>query len=807
MSTLWQDLRYGARILARNPGFTVVVVITLALGIGANTAIFSVVNGVLLRPLPYRDPEQIVTLWQKNTKEGVEKERVPQANFLDWRGQSRVFEEMALMEPYTLDYAGVGEPETIHAWLVSAGFFRVLGVNALVGRTFLPEEYTTGKEQVVVFSYGLWQRRFGGDFNLVGKALTLDERPVTVVGIMPPEFQDIFSDGREAWALRIFSERDKRRRTGGYMNAIARIKSGTTLAQAQDEMDVIVARLANEYPQTNEGVGITLVPLTEQMVGHLRPALLILLAAVGFVLLIACANVANLLLAHGAEQHREFAIRAAVGASRFQLMRQMLIESILIALLAGVGGILLASWGTDLIIALSPGDFPRIGEVKLDAVVLSFTFGISLLTTLFFGLSPCILFSKPQLTESLKEGGRSLTAGLGQHRIRRILVVTEVALALVLLVGAGLLVRSFVGLSRVELGFEPHQTFLIQVFVYGNKYPTDQERLRFFEETLDRLSRLPSVQAAGAASFVPFARAQISIAVPLTIEGRSPPPEGEEPTVNVTVATVDYFRAMGIPLLRGRTFIDSDGQDNQPVTVINEAMARRHWADEDPVGKVITVRFGETIPQRIVGVVGDVRHGGLNGVGLPEMFLPLRQHPFGSMTFVVRSVSAPRSLIAPAKSQIWAVDKDRPFYSVALMNDLISDSLADRRFHLYLLSIFSLIALLLAALGIYGVVSLLASQRTKEIGVRMALGAQRHDIVTLIVGQGIILTLGGVGVGLVGAIVLTRYLSSFLFGVTPTDPLTFAGSSTVLLLVALLACYIPAWRSTRVDPMAVLKYE
>ena len=802
-----RDLSLSFRTIAKSPWFVTVAVLTLALGIGANTAIFSVVNGVLLHPLPYKDPEQIVTLWQTNTKEGVEKERVPQANFLDWKDQNRVFEEMALIEPYSRDFTGDGEPETIGAWLVSAGFFRILGVNALVGRTFLPEEYIAGKEQVIVFSYGLWQRRFGGDLNLVGKTITLDERPVTVVGIMPPEFEDIFQDNREAWAPKIFTERDKRRRTGGYMNAIARIKSGTTLAQAQGEMDEIATRIANDYPKTNEGVGITLVPLTEQMVGHVRPALLILLATVGFVLLIACANVANLFLAHGAERQSEFAIRAALGAHRFRIMRQMLTESIVLALLGGVGGILLAYWGIDLIVALSPRDFPRINEVKLDAVVLSFTFGISLLTALFFGLSPCILFSNPQVTESLKEGSRSVMGGLGQHRIRRILVVTEVALALVLLVGAGLLVRSFLELRRVELGFNPHKTFLMQVFVYGKKYPTDQERLQFFEETLDRLSRLPDVQATGAASFVPFARGQIDINAPFIIEGRPPPPEGEDPTVNVTVATVDYFRAMGIPLLRGRTFIDSDGQDSQPVTLINEAMARRHWGDEDPIGNFIAVRFGEPIPRRIVGVVGDVRHGGLNGAGLPEMFLPLRQHPFGSMTFVVRSVSAPESLIVQAKSQIWAVDKDRPFYSLAPMNELISNSLAERRLHLYLMGIFSLIALLLAALGIYGVMSLFSRQRTQEIGVRIALGAQRHNIMTLIVGQGIILTLMGLGLGLLGAIVLTRYLSSFLFGITPTDPLTFAGMSTVVLIVASLACYIPAWRATRAEPMDALRHE
>ena len=802
-----QDIRLSCRTMARSPGFVTVAVLTLALGIGANTAIFSVVNGVLLHPLPYRDPEQIVTLWQTNTKEGVEKERVAQANFLDWRDQSRVFEEMALMEPYSRDYTGVGEPETIGTWLVSSGFFRVLGVNALVGRTFLLEEYTAGKEQVIVLSYGLWQRRFGGDLNSVGKKLTLDERSFTVIGIMPPEFQDIFLDSREAWSPKIFTERDKRRRTGGFMNAIARIKSGTTLAQAQGEMDEIALRIANEHPNTNEGGGIALVPLNEQMVGHVRPALLILLAAVSFVLLIACANVANLLLARGVEQQSEYAIRAAVGAYRFQLIRQMLTESILLALLAGVGGILLAYWGIDLIVALSPGDFPRIGEVELDAVVLFFTFGISLLTALLFGMSPCILFSKPQLTDSLKEGGRSMTGGVGQNRIRRILIITEVALALVLLVGAGLLFRSFMELRQVELGFDPHKTFLMQVFAYGKKYPTDQERLQFFEKTLDRLSRLSGVQAAGASSFVPFARAQLNISVPFTIDGRSPTPEGEEPTVNVTVATVDYFRAMGIPLLRGRTFIDSDGQDSQSVTVINEAMALRHWPDKDPVDEFITARFGETVRRRIVGVVGDVRHGGLNGAALPEIFLPLRQHPFGSMTFVVRSVATPKSLIAPAKSQIWAVDKDRPFYSVAPMSELISDSLAEQRLHLYLMGIFSLIALFLAGFGIYGVMSLFARQRKQEIGVRMALGAQRHNIMTLVVGQGIILTLGGVGVGLIGTIVLTRYLSSFLFGITPTDPLTLAVMSTVVLIVGLLACYIPAWRATRVDPMVALRCE
>jgi putative ABC transport system permease protein len=803
METLLQDIRYGARVLWRKPLFTTVAVLTLTLGVGANTAIFSVVNGVLLRPLPYKDSDRIQTLWQNNKQEGVEREDVSSANFLDWRDQTQSFDQMSLIEPFSLTLLGTGDPENFRCWLVTSGFFEILGVGALHGRTFLPEEYQPGSQRAVVIGYGLWQRRFGGDPGIVGTTLMLSGQPVTVVGVMPPEFQ--FPAGREVWFPRFFTERDRQIRGSPFMKSVARLKSGVTVEQAQADLDGVALRLAQQYPETNRGSGASVVPLGEQLVGNVRPALLMLLGAVGFVLLIACANVANLTLARGAERQKELAIRAALGARRARLLRQLLTESVLLAVIGGVGGILLAVWGTDLIVALGPRNLPRLDEVGISPSVFVFALAVSLITALIFGLIPSLQFSKPDLNESLKEGGRS-SSGFVRQRLRAVLVISEVALALTLLVGAGLLIRSFARLLQTDPGFTADRALTLEVHVWGTSR-TPEQRAAFFEQTLDRISLLPGVQSAAAVSSLPFHDNRIGIEGPFTIEGR-PSPTGQEQVATSIFATTDYFKSMGIPLLRGRTLTRFDNQDAAQVMLINDAMARRFWPDDDPVGKKLTFRAaGPPVTREIVGVVGDTKQAGLDSNPRPEIFLPHLQSPYGSMTYIVRTTADPVSLLSAVKNEIWSVNKDQPFASISTMEGLVSRSLGDRRFNLILLGAFASIALVLAGVGIYGVISFSTSQRIHEIGVRVALGASRGDIFRLVVRQALILTLAGVGIGLVAALVLTRYFASMLFGVTASDPLTFAGVSLLLCGVAFGASYIPARRAMRVDPMTALRYE
>jgi putative ABC transport system permease protein len=807
MDKLLKDLFYGFRMLVKRPGFTVVAIITLALGIGASAAIFSVVNAVVLNPLPYRDADQIMTLWQTNTRAGISKQDASPANALDWRDQSQAFEQIAIIEPWSFEYVEKGEPEKFRASLVTEGFFDIMGTRALYGRTLTAEDYEAGKEKSIILSYGVWKRWFGSDQSVIGQPINFEEETAVIVGVMPPEFQ--FPDKtREMWAPLVLERRHKTDRGGTYMKVTGRLKPGVSVEQAQSEMDAIAAGLASQYPQFNEGIGIRMIPLPEQMVGEIRPALVLLLGAVGFVLLIACANVANLLFARGFEREHELAIRTALGAGRSRLVRQLLTESLTLGILGGALGLLLSYWLLDIILAFAPATLPRIEEVSIDGRVLAFTFSVSIITALIFGLLPALQFSKPDLQGSLKEGGRGATAGSAKNRIRNLMVVSEIALALVLLVGAGLLMRSFVNLLNVDPGFVKENVMALQVFVYSEKYRTPQQRAAFFNETIDRIENVPGVKSVGTASMVPFlGEDSIEIDTTFVVEGRPAPEKGQEPTVYVNVAGGDYFSTMGIPLLRGRSFARTDDDKAPHVAVINETLARRYFPDEDPIGKKINVRFGRPLTREIVGVVGDVRHAGLDDALRPEVFLYHPQYPFGSMTYLVRTSADPAALMASVKSQVWQVNPNQTFYNISTMEQLVQGTVADRRFSLFLIGIFAVLALVLAAVGIYGVMSFTTSQRTHEIGVRLALGAQPSDVLGLIVQQGMKMTLAGIGLGVIASIAVTRVLSSYLFEVSTTDPVTFAGISILLGVVSLIACYIPARRATRVDPLVALRYE
>ncbi|HEU4834246.1 MAG TPA: ABC transporter permease [Pyrinomonadaceae bacterium] len=800
-----QDVVYAVRMIWKKPGFSLIAAATLALGIGASTAIFSVVNGVLLRPLPYKDPNRIMTVWQNDHLRGLERQKISPPNFLDYKERNQVFETMAALRPYGFDYTSQGEPETIQSWLVTDGFFQITGTNALHGRTFLPEEFTAGKQKVVLLSYGLWQRRFGGNPNMVGQTMLLDGDPFTVVGILPPDFH--FTDKREMMIPAVFSEGEKKRRSATYLYVFGRLKPGVTKEQADANLNAIAGELAQQYPQTNRQLEMATVALPDQLLGDVKPALFTLLGAVGLLLLISCVNVANLLLVRGAQRAREFAIRAALGATRRHLARQLLIEDILLALMGGIGGLLLG-WAAHKFLILNPGNLPRIDQIRMDWRVLAFALGVSLITTLIFGLLPVVHFSKPDLQGALKEGGRSATSGASQNRVRRILVVSQLALALVLLIGAGLLARSFIRLLKIDPGFSADNVLTLQVHIY-NLNPEPQQQVAYFDQVIQRWTSLPGVQSAGAVSAPPFVgEGAIEIDNPFVIEGREPPPAGQEPTAYHTVVTSDYFRTLNIPVLNGRTFTRMDSQQSLPVAVVNSTMARRFFENEDPVGKRLTLRWSnKPLTTEIVGVVGDVLHTGLDSNPRPEIFLHLPQAPFGSMTFVVRTQNDPLLLLPALKKELWAVNKDQPIYSLRTEEQLISASLGERRFSLYLIGIFGIVSLTLAAVGLYGLISISTSQRTQEFGVRIALGAQSSSILKMVIGEGLLLALIGVVVGVGGSLLLTRFLSKMLFGITPTDPFTFASISAVLVVVALLASYIPARRATRVDPLIALRQE
>jgi putative ABC transport system permease protein len=790
-------------MLLKKPGFTLVAVFTLALGIGANTAIFSVVNGVLLRSLPYRDDERIVTLWQNNLKNGVEREETSPANFLDWREQSQAFETIAAAEPFGFTLLDYGEPETFRGWMVSAGFFDILGTAALHGRTFAAEEYRQGNHQVIVLGYGLWQRRFGGDTAVIGQQFTINGQPHTIVGVMPPEFQ--FPPDREIWAPRLPRERDPQIRAASYIKVVARLKPGLTLDEAQQDMNLVAARLSEQHPQTNENVGALVVGLREYLVGQIRPALLILFAAVLLVLLIACANIANLLMVRATERSREFAIRAALGAGPSRILRQMLTESLLLAFTGGLGGLLLAGWLVEAIIALSPGNLPRLNQVTLNTGVMIFAFGVSALTALVFGLLPALAFSRPDLQEALKEGSRAQTAGGKRKLFRNALVVAEVALALVLVVGAGLLVRSFIELIKVDPGFAAEKAIALEASV--GRQPV-AERSAFFDQATERVSQLAGVEAVGATSALPFHDNQILLPTTVAIEGRPVGATGDEPTAYRINVTGDYFRALGVEIIEGRSFNQFDRADSPQVAIINRTMRERHWPNESAIGKKISFETAVgKVTAEIVGIVEDLRPTGYDSQPRPELYSPYSQSAIHLMTFLVRTTSEPEGLIAAVKEKIREVNKAQTFNSTYTLDQLVDKSIAQRRFNLLLLAGLAGLALVLAGVGLYGLLSYATAQRTHEIGVRMALGARPRDVLRMIVWDGFKLALIGAGAGVVAALLVTRLMSSLLFNVSATDGATYMAITLLLIAIALAACYIPARRATKVDPMVALRYE
>ncbi|MGH9934665.1 MAG: ABC transporter permease, partial [Blastocatellia bacterium] len=797
MGHLLNDLRYGARMLLKKPGFTLIAILTLALGIGANTAIFSVVNAVLLRPLRYSAPDRLAQVWQNFPQSGANQVTISAPEFLDYKDQNRVFERMAAFRPQGFTLTSGGEPERILGARVSADLFPLLGVAPALGRAFLPEEDQLGGPRAVILSHGFWQRRFGSDTALIGKSLTLDGESFTVVGVMPPGFQfPPQSLQNELWANVPFDANDLNRRGWRPLGVIARLKSGVSADQANAELKAIAAR----FPVSGPVPGAYMVPLQEQVVGRVRRALLILFGAVSFVLLIACANVANLSLSQAAARQREMAVRAAVGASRARLIRQLLVESLPLALLGGGAGLLLAMWIVELLVSANPNNIPRTNEIGIDLRVLGFTLSVSLLTGVIFGLAPAWQLSKLDLNESLKEGGRGSSVSFRRFSLRSLLLVSEVALSLALLIGAGLMINSFARLLRVDPGFDPRGVLTMQIALPQSKYSEIQQRAFFFEQALERIRSLPGVQSAGMTSALPLTG---NPDFGFTIEGRTPSAPGEVPQTRWRAISPDYLRTMSIPLRRGRYFTGQDHEKATVVAIINETMARRFWPVEDPLGK--RIKLGG--PQRpypwmeIVGIVGDVKHDGLDAPVNPEMYMPYAQTPFSQMpaglrfppmTLVARGGSDHASLATAARAEIKALDKDQPVANIRTLDQLLANSISQQRFYLMLLALFASLSLILAVVGLYGVVSYTVKQRTHEIGVRMAFGARAGDVLRLIIKFGMKLTLIGVVVGLVVALALTRLMKALLFDVSATDPLTFIVIALLLTGVALLACWIPA---------------
>jgi len=806
MDNLISDIRYAIRNLIKRPGFTLIAVLTLALGIGANSAIFSAINALLLHPLPIPDQDRVMAIWDRDPNHGYVHNEVTVANYVDWRAQNHSFEKLALYRWWNVNLTGIDTPERIQGFLVTSNYFDTLGIQPVMGRGFIEGEDQPGAANVAIISHSLWQRRFGGDPNIINKTITANGIVRTIVGVLPPRFN--FPKGGEVYGPLTLTPELVANRQSHSFYVLGRLKPGVTQPGAQADIDSITARLEQQYPETNTGLSASVIPVLKDTVRMYDRALWVLMAAVGFVLLIACANVANLMLARASGRQKEIAVRVALGASRWRVVRQLLTESLIVALIGGVVGVLIAFWGIDLLRGANPGEAEKFAagwdQLGINFPVLAFTTGLSLISGLLFGLLPAFQASNPNLNDSLKEGGR--TGGGGSHRLRSSLVVFEIALSLILLVGAGLLVRSFLSLLKTNPGFEPDHLMTMSLVVPVTKYKEDSQVVSFYKELVQRAQQVPGVKDAALVNFIPLGGSNSSDG--FLVEGTPEPTPGHEFLGRYRVCTPEYFKTMGISVLKGRAFTNADRVGSLPVAIVNETMARTYWANGDAIGK--RFRFYGPLDKapwmQIVGIINDVRHD-LNTPITPEYYLPLAQDTWHGMVLVVRTSVDPASTASALRQQVWAIDKDQPVFEVKTMTEVRSISVALYSFSSVLLGIFAGVALLLASVGIYGVLAFAVTQRTQEIGIRMALGASTRDVLSLVLRHGMGMTLLGIGIGLAGAWGLTRFISGLLVGVSTTDWLTFAVVTFSLLLAALLACYVPARRATKVDPLEALRYE
>ncbi|HKR12940.1 MAG TPA: ABC transporter permease [Pyrinomonadaceae bacterium] len=802
MDTLIKDLQYGFRSLMKRPAFTAIALIALTLGIGANTAIFSLVNAVVLQPLPYNDPDQLVWFWGK-IRDRSDRASVAPGDFLDFRAQNKSFEQFAasFSLPLPVNLTGNGEPERLNASAVTGNFFQTYGITPALGRGFSLDNERTGNDQVTILSHAFWEKRFAGNAGILNQRITLDGKSFEVIGVMPKDVT--FPQSAELWLpLNFDANPQMKQRRAHFLRPIGRLKPGVTLAQAQADMDAIAAQLEQQFPETNTGWSLRLQSLHDRLVGSSRTTLYILFGAVGFVLLIACTNVANLLLVRAAARQKEVALRSALGASRARIVRLLLTESLLLAVMGGALGALLAAWGIDLLVTLSAGSIPSTARVRIDATVLAFTLLTSLLTGLLFGLAPALRTRKLNLTDALKDGGRTIGEGALRNRTRSLLVVFESAVAVVLLVGAGLLVRSLIALENTNPGFEANNVLTMRVDLARTKYDTGEKSATFFQDLETRVSALPGVETVGLITELPLSGQPND--APFTVEGRPQTNPKQEFGADFRRVNQHYFQALRIPLLRGRNFTEQEVRQSDHVIVVSQQLVDVAFPNEEALGKRLLTVLDDK-PYEIVGIVGDIRHRSLEFQPYAAMYTPSRAP--GWMNVVVRTQGDPLSLVPAVREQVKAIDPDQPIAAIRTMDEWVDTSVSTPRYRTTLLGMFAALAMILAATGIYGVMSYSVAQRTHEIGVRMALGAQRLDVLQMVVRQGMLLVGIGLVIGLGAALALTRVMSSLLFGVTEKDPLTFVVVAVLLSVVALLACYIPARRATKVDPLTALRYE